>query len=129
MGEKTLNGQHLFHFALSHFPSDAQSGRLCAARRKKDGQTLLTETAKANALNDQFQSLFSPKTPISLKSLAQKSLQDLHDSGVNLPFQPNPYPKMPDTSISAEEIDKLLVGLNPNKAAGLDKFKPIVLKT
>ena len=58
-----------------------------------------------------FQSVLSPKTPISLKSLAQKSLQDLHDSCVNQPFQPSPYPKMPDISISAEGIDTLLVGL------------------
>ena len=73
--------------------------------------------------------MFSPKTPISLKSLAQKSLQDLQDSGANPPFQPSPYPKMPDISISAEGIDKLIVGLNPHKAAGPDKFKPIVLQT
>ena len=33
---------------------------------RKDGQTLLTETAKANALHDQFQSVFSPKTPIKV---------------------------------------------------------------
>ena len=95
---------------------------------RKDDQTLLTETAKANALNDQFQSVFSPKTPISLKSLAQKSLQDLHDSGASPSFQPSPYPKMPDISIAAEGIDKLLVGLNTHKAAGPDKFKPIVLQ-
>ena len=73
--------------------------------------------------------MFSPKTPISLKSLAQKSLQDLQDSGASPPFQPSPYPKMPDISIAAEGIDKLLVGLNPHKAAGPDKFKPIVLQT
>ena len=96
---------------------------------RKDGQTLTTETAKANVLNDQFQPVFSPKTPISLKSLAQKSLQDLHDSSASPPFQPSPYPKMPDISIAAEGIDKLLVGLNPHKAAGPDKFKPIVLQT
>ena len=36
---------------------------------------------------------------------------------------------MPDKSIAAEGIDKLLVGLNPHKAAGPDKFKPIVLQT
>ena len=36
---------------------------------------------------------------------------------------------MPDISIAVEGIDKLLVGLNPNKAAGPDKFKPIVLQT
>ena len=84
---------------------------------------------KANALNDQFQSVFSPKTPICFKSLAQESLQDLHDSGANLPFQPSPHPKMSYGSIVAEGIDKLLVCLNPHKAAGPDKFKPIVLQT
>ena len=36
---------------------------------------------------------------------------------------------MPDISITAEGIDRLLVGLNPYKAAGPDKFKPIVLQT
>ena len=84
-------------------------------------QAVSTETDKANTLNAQFQSVFSPKAPVNLKSLAQKSLQDLHDSGVDLPFQPSPYPKMPDISISAEGIDKLLLGLNPHKAAGPDK--------
>ena len=108
---------------LKHSKQDSSG----IAPLRKDGQTLLTETAKANALNDQFQSVFSPKTPISLKSLAQKSLQDLHDSGASPQFQPSPYPKMPDISIAA--ADKLLVGLNPHKAAGQDKFKPIVLQT
>ena len=84
---------------------------------------------KANTQNVQFQSVFSPKTPVSLKSLAQKSLQDLHDSGVDLPFQPSPYPKMPDISISAEGTDKLLLGLNKHKAVGQDKLKPIILQT
>ena len=59
----------------------------------KDGETVYTETDKANTLTVQFPSVFSPKTPVSRKSLAQKSLQDLHDSGVDLPFQPSPYPK------------------------------------
>ena len=36
---------------------------------------------------------------------------------------------MPDISISAGGIDKLLVCLNSHKAAGPDKFKPIVLQT
>ena len=36
---------------------------------------------------------------------------------------------MPDISISAGDIDKLLVCLNPHKAAGPEKFKPIVLQT
>ena len=36
---------------------------------------------------------------------------------------------MPDISITAEGIDKLLVCLNPHKAVGADKFKHIVLQT
>ena len=61
---------------LKHSKQDSNG----IAPLKKDGQILLTEVGKANALNDQFQSVFSPQTPISLKSLAQKLLQDLHDS-------------------------------------------------
>ena len=44
------------------------------ASLKKDGQTVSTETDKANALNVQFKSVFSPKTQVILKSLVQKSL-------------------------------------------------------
>ena len=35
---------------------------------------------------------------------------------------------MPDISIAVEGIDKLFKGLSPHKAAGPDKFKPIVLQ-
>lgn len=73
--------------------------------------------------------MFSPKTTVSLKSIAQKFLQYLHNSGVNLIFQPSPYPKMPGISISAEGIGKLFKGLNPHKTAGPDKFKLNVLQT
>ena len=41
------------------------------ASLKKDGQTVSTETDRANTLNVQFQSVCSPKTPVSLKSLVQ----------------------------------------------------------
>lgn len=125
MGEPPKVKTKKLYSLLKHSKQD--SGGI--ASLKKDGQTVSTETDKANTLNVQFQSVFSPKTPVSLKSLAQKSLQDLHDSGVDLPFQPSPYPKMPDISISAEGIDKLLLGLNPHKAAGPDKLKPIILQT
>ena len=45
----------------------------------------------------------------------------------SIPAQPPP--KMPDISISAKGIDKLLKGLSPYKAAEPDKFKIIVLQT
>ena len=46
---------------LKHSKQDSSG----IASLRKDGQAPLTETAKANAVNDQFQSVFSPKTPIS----------------------------------------------------------------
>ena len=42
---------------------------------------------------------------------------------------PSFHPKMPDMSISAGGIDMLFLCLNPHKAAGPDKFKPIVQQT
>ena len=44
---------------LKHSKQDSSG----IAPLRKDSRTILTETAKANALNDQFQSLCSPKTP------------------------------------------------------------------
>ena len=58
---------------------------------KANGKTLSSQPDKANALNLQFQSVFSPKSPLSQKSLAPRTLQDLHDSGTDLPFQSSPH--------------------------------------
>ena len=69
-----------------------------------------------------------PRAQVNLKQLAQRTLQDLHDSGMNPPFKPSPHPKMPDIQVSTQGIEKLLKGLKPNKAAGPDKFKSIVLQ-
>ena len=73
--------------------------------------------------------MFSPKSPISLKSLAQRALQDLNDSVVNLPFQSSSYSRMPNIQVSMKGIEKLLKGLNRHKSFCLEKFKPIVLQT
>ena len=99
------------------------------ASLKANNKTYTEDTDKANTLNGQFNSVFSPKSPISLKQLTQRTLQDLHDSGMNPPFKSSPHPKMPDIQVSTQEIEKLLKGLNPHKAAGPDKFKPIDLQT
>ena len=96
---------------------------------KANGKTLSSERDKANALNLQFQSVFSPKSPLSLKSLAQRTLQDLHDSGNDLPFQSSPHSKLPDIQISTKGIECLLKKLYPHKAAGSDQIKLIVLQT
>ena len=96
---------------------------------KADGKTFSSESDKANALNLQFQPLFSPKSPISLNSLAKRTLQDLHDSGTDLPFQPSPHPKMPDIQISTKGTESPLKKLNHHKAASPDQIKSIVLQT
>ena len=54
---------------LKHSKQDSGS----IASLKKDGQTVSTKTDKVNTLNIQFQSVFSPKTPVSFKSPLPKS--------------------------------------------------------
>jgi hypothetical protein len=78
----------------------------------------LDDVSKATALNMQFQSVFSPKSPLSLASLCKMNLK--HNQSV---------PSMPDIQIGAKLIEKLLNNLNPHKTCGLDKIKPIVLNT
>ena len=77
-------------YSLLKHPKQDSSG---IASLKKDGQTISTDMDKANTLNVQFQPVLSPKTPVSLKFLAQISLHNLHDSSVDLPFSPVPTPK------------------------------------
>ena len=60
---------------------------------KANAKTCTADTDKANALNAQFHSVFSPKSLISLKQLAQKTLQDLQDSVNPLPL-PSQHPNM-----------------------------------
>ena len=64
-----------------------------------------------------------------MKALAQMTLQDLQDSGINQRIKHNSYTKMADIKISTQGIDSLLKGLNPYKSPGPDQLKPIVLQT
>ena len=72
--------------------------------------TLSDDCEKSNALNRQFQSVFSPKSPERLSSLAQRKLQELNDQGCNFPFQSSPYSQVPEIQISVIGIEKLLPG-------------------
>ena len=47
----------------------------------KDGKLYTESKDKADILNSQFQSVFTPKTPLALGSLAQMAVQDLIDAG------------------------------------------------
>ena len=74
---------------------------------------------KATVLNKQFQSVFSPKSPPS-PDLVNKMNSDPGGK---------PVPTMPDIKIGKAGVEKLLDNLNPHKACGPDKIKPMILKT
>ena len=64
---------------LKHSQQDSSGIASLNANNKTNTEDL----DKANTINGQFNSVFSPKSPISFKQLAQRTLQDLHDSGMN----------------------------------------------
>ena len=80
--------------------------------------TSYQDTTKATILNEQFQSVFSRKSPNSLSSLCHMKLQESTDADRS----------MLDITVTSKGIEKLLYNLNPHKAAGPDKIKPIILK-
>ena len=79
----------------------------------KENGKLLTETSeKENALNRQFQSVFTAET----SKLPPNSLENKF------------HPTMPDIHIIQKGVEKLLTNLNPNKATGPDGLSPRILK-
>ena len=78
---------------------------------------------KTNILNAQFQSVFSPRTPLSLTALSTRAAGFLRQDGTR-----NTTPKMPPINITEEGVRKRLSQLNPHKAAGPDRITPLVLK-
>ena len=107
---------------LKHSKQDNSGISSLKANRK----TFTADVDKANTLNQQFHSVFSPKSPSSLAALAQMTQQDMYDSGVNQIHISSPYTKMADIQTSAKGIEGLLKKL---KASGPDQLKPIVLQT
>ena len=88
---------------------------------------------QCNVHNEQFQSVFTPKSPLNLSRLAQMKLQDMVDIGWVSPDtvpenSQNKNQTMPDIEISLNGILKLLLNFKPCKAAGPDKIRPLILK-
>ena len=105
----------------------------CISSLNKDGKLYTESKDKADILNSRFQSVFIPKTPLALGSLAKMAVQDLIDAGKmdskSVPANLiNTQLVMPDIQLSENGILKLLKDLNPHKAAGPDELKPLVLK-
>ena len=93
---------------------------------RKDGLLHTDNQVKASILNEQFQSVFSAKSPLKLSQLCKLK------EGSNTDNQGNgdkcTYNTMHDICISTEGIDKLLRNLHPDKAAGPDELKPLLYK-
>ena len=82
---------------------------------------------KANILNRQFRSVFSQLSPLKLGQICIDKLQFYLNMNVPDKFKCN-YPTMPEICINQNGIIKLLSNLRPDKAAGPDEIRPIVLK-
>ena len=123
------NTKKLFSF-LKNCRQDSQG----SSPLKKDEQLCTDNVQKANLLNCQFQSVFTPKFPLTLKQLCQQKVQDLQESGHynpdNVPPEArNKYTCMTDITISVNGITKLLQGLKPDKAPGPDRINPYFYKS
>ena len=82
---------------------------------------------KANLLNSQFQSVFSCLSPLKLGQLCTKKIHNFFQE--NIPENITPLcSTMPDIKIDHNGVLKLLSNLKPDKAAGPDSIKPVVLK-
>ena len=118
---------------LFYFPKNCRQDSQGSAPLMKEGQLVIDNVVKANLLNEQFQSVFTPKSPIKLKQLCLQKVQDLQDSGHHSPenvstdFQ-NTHCNMKEIHISVNGIIKLLQGLKPDKAPGPDRIKPLLLQ-
>ena len=98
----------------------------------KDKQNTDTKT-KANLFNSQFNSVFTPKEPLSLSRLAEMREDDLKTAGglssdTNTNSQPDNTRCMLEIIISENGLLKLLRNLKPGKAAGPDKLKSLLLR-
>ena len=108
---------------------------------KKDCKFYSDTVGKANILNQQFQSVFTPKSPLKLSRLAYMAVQDLSNSGTidpsqipgeclsTTPHMESTTPHKESITVSTNSITKLLTDLNPLKAAGPDQIKGLVLQS
>lgn len=85
---------------------------------KQDGKLITEPIHKSNALNRQFQSVFSQPSNISQTEFQNKNYMN----------DDKTYPAMKDINIAVQGITKLLQNLNPSKASGPDELKPRLLK-
>ena len=116
-----------------HYLKNSRTDQQGIPPLKQNGNLHTEIKEKANILNQQFQSVFTPLAPLSIQELSLMKVQDLVDDKVishgALPEDlRNSTPLMPDIKISEAGILNLLKNLIPKKAAGPDRIKPVVLQ-
>ncbi|XP_033750637.1 uncharacterized protein LOC117334902 [Pecten maximus] len=84
---------------------------------KSDGKLITDPSTKADILNKQFQSVFTPSEHFSDAQLTQKY-------NLGLPT----FPPIEDITITVEGVKKLLLNLKPAKAPGPDGIKPKIFE-
>ena len=94
-----------------NFIKHAKKENVGIAPLKVDGITHTDPISKANILNKQFESVFSPRQPLSLKHLCSRLIS-------------SPQTTMDNIKVTPEGVDKLLQGLSPHKASGPDEISP-----
>ena len=102
------SGFKRFYKFIKHKKTDFNG----VAPLKVDGKLVTKPKDKAEALNHQFQSVFSHETVMPTDN--ESSHQQV--------------PSMPSINITAPGVLKLLKGLNPNKASGPDNISPRTLR-
>ena len=102
------SGFKRFYKFIKHKKTDFNG----VAPLKVDGKLVTEPKDKAEALNHQFQSVFSHETVMPTDN--ESSHQQV--------------PSMPSINITARGVLKLLKGLNPNKASGPDNISPRILR-
>ena len=85
--------------------------QISALKSNITGDLVTNPTDKANILNSQFKSVFTEETPLTVEHKKQQL-----------------YPDIPDILFTSTGVQKMLEGLNPNKACGPDHILPRVLK-
>ena len=84
---------------------------ISALKNSQTGQLTTDAVGKANALNEQFQSVFTQETPITPEHA-----------------HPQEHPSIPDLTFTVAGVEKLLQNLKPEKASGPDNLSPRVLQ-
>ena len=109
---------------LLSFIKHAKQDSSAISLLKDQGKELSEGVDKANALNRQFQSVFSPKSPLSLKQLCEMTAR----ANPQVTGQHCKFPLMSDIEVGVEGVSKLLKNLKTDKAAGPDQIRPVLLK-